>query len=45
VRVLQDDELADRLRSAAHELVAGPPFGEDDLVAAMAAVYEEAAGG
>jgi glycosyltransferase involved in cell wall biosynthesis len=45
VRVLRDDGLAERLRSAAHDLVAGPPFGEDDLVATMADVYDGAVRG
>lgn len=45
VRVLEDDELADRLRVAAHELVTGPPFDEASLLTTLGSLYDEVAGG
>lgn len=44
-RVLEDDGLADRLRTAAHALVGEPRFSEDHLVRTMAGIYEEATRG
>jgi glycosyltransferase involved in cell wall biosynthesis len=42
--VLQDDAEAHRLRVAAHALATGPGYREEDLVAAIADAYGEAAG-
>ena len=45
LRVLQDPDGSERLRSAARALVTGPGFRAEDLVAAVAAAYAEAADG